>query len=102
MSITCESPQPSPSQRASPAAFSGCPPALWASDVVVFPEGRAHVCSSGASTLSRAGSQVGQRPRVANRGLGCPTEPNNHEEPGLSVPLAPAVAEGECGILSLG
>lgn len=84
MSITWEHPQPPSSQRASPAAFSGCPPTLWASDLVVSREGGAHVCSSGARTQSEAGPQVGQRPRVADRRLGCRTEPNNHEEPGLS------------------
>lgn len=51
---------------------------------MVSREGGAHVCSSGAGTQSEAGPQVGQRPRVADRRLGCRTEPSNHEEPGLS------------------
>lgn len=102
MNIACEPPQPSPSQRASPAAFRGCLPALWASDLVVFLEDRAHVFSSGASTQSGFGPQVGQRLRVADRRLGCSTELSNHGGTWPVCALGPCSSQGGGEILPLG
>lgn len=65
-------------QRASFAAFRGCPYALWAVGFAVSLEGRILAYSSGPSTQPGAGPQRGKRPRLAGW---------------LCVPWAPAVAE---------